>query len=110
MKIREIVLIVSILLSAASYAENQTIPIDRKITEMVTYGELVLIKFTPEFVNSQGCSSTSKNIIQLDFSDDPSKALYSSLLAAAASKADVGFAIGGCAGQFPKLYRVNMKF
>lgn len=39
--------------------------------------------------------------------DDPGKVMLSTILAAATSQSKVGFGIGGCAGQYARIYRVD---
>jgi len=106
---KTIIFIASLLASLNVLSANQTIPNDRTITNINVYTDLVVITFTPEFQNNQGCTSSSTNDVQLMLADDPTKAMFSTILAAAASKSKIGFGIGGCAGQFPKIYRLDLK-
>jgi|GEM_PF-5198411 len=104
--------ILFLLCSPAVIAANQGIPTDRKITELTVYENMVVVKFSPNFENSQNCTHTSKEHFQLNFNSETGEnmALLSTLLAAASASKSVGFAIGGCAGQYPKIYRVNVKY
>ena len=94
----------------SAFAANQSIPKDRIIEEMNVYGDLVVVKISPAFENSQDCSSGSNSWLQLNLSEDPSGVLYSTLLAVSVSSKKVGFGIGGCNGQYPRIYRVDATF
>lgn len=93
-----------------AFSANESVPSDRKIRELVVYDDALIIRFSPEFTNTQGCTSTAKHTIQLDLADDPDKYIYSTVLAAAASGKTIGFGIGDCAGQYPRVYRANVNF
>ena len=103
-------ILVMAAISGYSFSANEAIPKDRTIEEFIVYDNLVVIKFSPDFSNSQGCSSTSQSFLQLDYDDmtGKNKALFSTLLAAYMSSKKVGFGISGCAGQYPKIYRVDV--
>ncbi|MCH9690663.1 MAG: hypothetical protein K0U59_01180 [Gammaproteobacteria bacterium] len=109
---KKIIFIVSLFtsLNVLAASGSEIIPNDRTITNITVYADLVVIAFTPSFQNNQGCTSSSSNKLQLNLAEDSNKALFSTLLTAAASKSKVGFGINGCAGQFPKLYRVEPSY
>ena len=99
-----------ILVSLNAIAASETIPNDRSIVSLNVYKDLIVVKFFPRFQNSQGCSNSTTQVVQFYFADDPTKSMFSSVLAAAASKSQIGFGISGCAGQYPKVYRVDTKY
>jgi len=105
-------IIVFLLCSQVAIAANQGVPTDRKITELIVYENLVVVKFSPSFENIQNCIHSTKEHFQLNFNSETGEntGLLSTLLAAAAASKQVGFAIGGCAGQYPSIYRVNVKY
>ena len=102
--------VVLILTAFNVHANSEEIPDDRRITELVVYSSRIVVKFTPGYTNAQGCDSSSSTKIQLSTVDDPDKIIYSTLLAAAASQQDIGFAIEDCSGQYPKIYRVDTDY
>ncbi len=102
--------LLALLLPISVYAANQTIPSDREIVEIVSYHDHTVIKFSPGFQDSQDCTSNATNTIQLDTADDPNGQMYALVLAAAAASKNIGFGIGGCAGQYPRVYRVDVRF
>ncbi|XOV80335.1 MAG: hypothetical protein ACFHVJ_05120 [Aestuariibacter sp.] len=104
------ILLILGMLSCSAFAANETIPKDRIIKEISVYGDLAVISFTPSFDNSQNCSSGSKVSVQLNLNEDPEGVLYSTILSAAVSGKNIGFGIGGCNGQYPRVYRVDTKY
>lgn len=107
---KKLLFIALLFATSSAFGANETVPNDRIITDIQVYADLAVITFTPAFQNNQNCSSPSTSSIQLSLSDDPNKLIFSTLLAAAASKSQVGFGIGGCAGQYPRVYRVDPKY
>ncbi|WNO10317.1 hypothetical protein [Teredinibacter sp. KSP-S5-2] len=95
--------------SQVAFSVSQSVPSDRSVSLLVAYGDIVVVQFSPSFENTQNCSSSSQVTAQLDLNEDPHKALYSTLLMAFASGKKVGFGIEGCSGQYPKIYRVDVK-
>ncbi len=98
-------------LSGFSYSANQTIPADRKIEKLTVYTSSVLVTFSPSFeALDQPCTSNSKDTISLDTGGNENNEMYSAILAAANSKTKIGFGVGECVGQYPKIYRVDTSF
>lgn len=101
-----------LLMAPAAHAANENIPIDRAITELVVYDKAAVIRIAPGFVNNQNCPSGSSQLLQLAFDSETgvNTGLLSTLLAAASAGKTVGFGIGGCAGRYPSVYRVDVKY
>ncbi|MFL0801187.1 MAG: hypothetical protein K6L80_12100 [Agarilytica sp.] len=101
-----------ILVSPLSYSANESTPRDRTIKELLFYENDVVVKISPAYENSQDCSSNATDRLQLGYSSETgqNEALVSALLAAAAASKKVGFGVGGCKGQYPEIYRVDLVF
>ncbi len=109
---RKLILGSLIVFSTGAFSATEQIPKDRKIVSIQAYQNSILVHFTPSYTNSQGCTSGSKTTFQLPTSieDGSGKNSYSLLLTAAAASKKVGFGIEDCAGQYPKIYRVDVDF
>lgn len=84
---------------------------DKTITQIRAYENMALIYFTSHFENSQGCPSASHGTFQLsNLASDGAKNMFSLLKSAAESGKLVSMSVDGCAGQFPKIYRVDVKY
>ncbi len=97
-----------LVVSTVGFCANETIPDDRVITHLKVYEDIAVVHISPGFTNSQNCSSQSATELQLPL-NELTTSLYSTLLAATLAKTDVGFGIGGCSGQYPEIYRVDLK-
>ncbi|MCU7829560.1 MAG: hypothetical protein KZQ85_10880 [Candidatus Thiodiazotropha sp. (ex Myrtea sp. 'scaly one' KF741663)] len=109
--------LVSILFFALAashcYGSNDQVPIDRHIQIIKTYQNFATIYFSPDFVNTQGCSSTNQGAVILDLSTGETKEMYSAAIAAATANKMVGFGISGCelgALGYPMIYRIDVNY
>ncbi len=98
------------LFSTLAVAANDQVPKDRTITEISVYDYSIVVIFEPSFANTQGCVEGATNVGQIDITNAQGKELYAAVLSAAAAKLKVGFGLGGCYQNSPKIYRVDIKY
>lgn len=96
--------------SNMAFAASDQIPRDRKITETKTYSTTVMVRFTPSFTSTQGCSKGGRDWLTFSTGNDEGRALYSTILAAATANKTVGFGVSGCHSDHPKIYRVDVVY
>lgn len=97
-------------IGSAVFAASDQIPRDRKITEIRAYKTSVMVKFSPSFPSTQGCSEGGSNWLYLSTNDENGRALYSTLLAVASANKTVGFGVSGCTSNKPAIYRVDVVY
>jgi hypothetical protein len=88
-------------------------PIDRKIVNIYVYDDHVLVKFSPAFSNTQGCSKGGNDSAMIITTDNAHNEMMSALLAAASADNQVGLALSGCGGgyfDYPLIYRVAIAY
>lgn len=108
---KKLIFIMAMLLSQSAYAVNDQMPPTRTITSISTYANMVIVRFTPEYENTQGCTSPNKTRLEFTFDSTKGKEMYAAVLAAAAAKYRVGFGLSGCTGSgSPIAYRVDTYF
>lgn len=95
---------------SVAFAASDQIPKNRKITEIRAYKTSVMVRFSPSFPSTQGCSEGGNDWLFLSTNDDNGRMLYSTILAAASANKNVGFGVSGCAGNKPSIYRVDINY
>jgi hypothetical protein len=114
MNIRKVLLaLVMAAASAPVLAAVDWMPIDRKIVTIFVYEEMVLVKVSPTFNNTQGCSKGGNDTVMIRTVNNAENEKMSALLAAASADRQVGLALSGCGGgnfDYPLIYRVAIEF
>lgn len=107
--IRLLVVVYVSFFSCMVFAAAETTT-DVTITQISTYDSWAAIYITPNYANSQGCT-TSQNKIMVRFQDGTSdkKIIYSAILAAYLAGKKVSFGLNGCFNDLPYVYRVDVK-
>ena len=93
------------------------IPSDRTITRIHTYSTYAVVRFSPAFSSTLGCTGIPNlvnNSVVIDFSVNKDvKAQYAMMIGAFLSGKKVGFGVNACSPLFgfgvPKAYRVDVQ-
>ena len=97
----------------ATAAAADQIPTDRTITKIYAYTTYAVVRFSPEFSSTQGCTGLAilqNDTLVIDFCAQ--KVQYATVLAAYLTGKKVGFGVNGCSPNFgngvPVVYRVEV--
>ena len=120
MKQQATLIVLGLLVVLSQYTSASTqVPMDRTITQLITYDNLIVLRFDPPYPNDQNClSAVQDRAVAIKLEPDgtgtyvKNNNLYASALAAYLSRRKVGFGInGGCANWsngIPYIYRVEI--
>lgn len=61
-------------------AVNDQMPPTRTITSISTYGDMVIVRFTPEYQDTQGCTGTNNKRLEFTFDSTKGKEMYAQCL------------------------------
>ncbi len=97
------ILLIALLFSAEVLASSNNPP--GQITDLTIGGNWIRVR-TTAMTNGEQCASDS--FFRLEFTDDPSKAMYSAILTAKATGESIFFLLSGCIGNYPRITHVYL--
>ena len=106
--------ILGFFMASPVFAVSQ-VPRNRTVTDIYTYANIAVIRFTPSFTNTENCNgSIEHSAAIIDWSGNKDiKVMLAAAMSAKLLGLEIGIGLSGCfnnfAGGTPKAYRIDLR-